>query len=143
MTPLSIEEMRRWCFGYTKRGKGLKQLQEFDREIATNALLRHIGWNPQDFFKWIHGQEKIPKRVRPLLARFIADWEAGKVAFTAPGHGHRRHLVRLEKPVRRVRLAVPFAGDAPKLQFLERRQAPARMPEFRDLIRPNLRSRSG
>lgn len=133
--------MRRWCFAHTKRGKA-GPLQQYDREFATGAFLRFIGWKPQEFYNWLHGSKPLAKRVRPLLARFIGEWEAGTIDFTKAPRSKKRQLVRLEKPVRRVRLAVPFSGDAPRLQFLERKPLSPKMPSFADLIRPNLRNRT-
>ncbi len=129
----------------TRRGVGA-YLRDHTREIPIKALLRLIGLHPGNFYHWLHkmpGKNSLPPRCARLLDRFIDDWEAGLVAFTPFKPPYPRKLIRLEKPVRRVRLAVPFDGSAPRLRFMERRTPAPRMPSFSDLIRPNARNLTG
>lgn len=139
MTSRSTEELRRWCLANTKRGSGA-YLRDHTREMSIKALLRLIGLHPGNFYHWLHKKDTLPARCARLLDRFIDDWEAGTVAFTPFRGTKRRELVRVEKPVRRVRLAVPFDGSAPRLKFMERRTPAPRMPTFSELIRPNARN---
>ncbi len=134
---LSIEHLRRWCLAHTKRGKS-SQIKSRDAEFSSNAFLRTVGWTSTDFYKWLHGKEVMPRRVQQTMSRFVAEWEAGRIAFTPYKTATKRELVRLERPRPRTTMTVRFGAGTPTLSFVPRPVTDGFMPSFSELIRPRL-----
>lgn len=130
MSPtLSTEEMRLWCRSHTRRGKS-KYFGEHNREFATGAFVRSIGWKKQTFYDWLNCKIPLPKRVRAQMSKFIEQWDAGLLEFTSSSKARRAELVHRATPKVRTRMAVDFSGSVPRLQILSRGPLTRDMPSF-------------
>lgn len=140
--PPSTEELRRWCKAKCRRGAGRHAGSGVGKnggEFSANAFCRALAWRDTEFYAWLRDKGSIPARVRLTMARFIAEWEAGKIAFTKTGWHAKRALIRTpEGRPRPPRSQIDFSSGTPRLRLLPRPVIETAMPSPRELIRGKL-----
>lgn len=130
---LSSEALRRWCRGKIKVG-AVGRVNDRHGEFCFRAFVRSVAWESRDLRRWLKEGDTIPLRVQRLMSRFVADWDAGRIAFTPYAVFKPRRLVHVERPRPRNRLSVAIGAAGPKLSLEPRHEREAPMPTFRDLI---------